>query len=106
MRAAADVEDRSEKHVAMENRLYPMRELLGDLLMQQRQPADALRQYLASLKAAPERLRSYYGAAKAAQATGDRKAAMAYYRKLARLTRSGDGDRPELREMKQALAQR
>ena len=24
---------RSEKHVAMENRLYPMRELIGDLLM-------------------------------------------------------------------------
>ena len=30
MRAAADLEDNSEKHVAMENRLYPMRELLGD----------------------------------------------------------------------------
>ena len=33
MRAAADLEDGSEKHVAMENRLYPMRELLGDMLM-------------------------------------------------------------------------
>lgn len=33
MRAAADLEDASKKHVAMENRLYPMRELLGDLLM-------------------------------------------------------------------------
>src|SRR6516162_11265288 len=31
MRAAADLEDNSEKHIAMENRLYPMRELLGDL---------------------------------------------------------------------------
>jgi hypothetical protein len=38
MRAAADLEDSSEKHVAMENRLYPMRELLGDLLMEQGQP--------------------------------------------------------------------
>jgi tetratricopeptide (TPR) repeat protein len=106
MRAAADLEDRSEKHVAMENRLYPMRELLGDLLLQQRQAADALGQYQASLKAAPERLRSFYGAANAAKAVGDRKMAMMYYRKLARLTRSGDSDRPELREMKQVLAQR
>jgi hypothetical protein len=33
MRAAADLEDGSEKHVAMENRLYPMRELLADMLL-------------------------------------------------------------------------
>ena len=38
MRAAADLEDASEKHVAMENRLYPMRELLGDMLMLQGEP--------------------------------------------------------------------
>ena len=34
MRQAADGEDGSLKHVAMENRLYPMRELLGDLLLE------------------------------------------------------------------------
>jgi hypothetical protein len=39
MAAAADLEDSSEKHVAMENRLYPMRELFGDMLMIQGQPA-------------------------------------------------------------------
>ena len=48
MRAAADLEDASEKHVAMENRLYPMRELLGDLLLEQQQPAQALKEYEAS----------------------------------------------------------
>ena len=42
MRAAADGEDGSVKHVAMENRLYPMRDLLGELLLQIRQPAAAL----------------------------------------------------------------
>lgn len=106
MRAAADLEDRSEKHVAMENRLYPMRELFADLLMVQRKPAEALKHYQASLKATPKRLRGFYGAAKAAEAAKDRKTAMSYYRKLANLTRTGDGDRPELREAKQALAQR
>src|SRR4051812_19891279 len=34
MRQAADREDRSGKHVAMENRLSPMRELLGELLLE------------------------------------------------------------------------
>ena len=64
VRAAADLEDASEKHVAMENRLYPMRELLGDMLMEHSQPTEALKEYQASMKNARERLRGYYGAAK------------------------------------------
>src|SRR6266508_1007908 len=53
MRAAADLEDSTEKHVAMENRLYPMREMLGDLLLETGQPALALQAYEASMHAAP-----------------------------------------------------
>ncbi|HEY3068257.1 MAG TPA: hypothetical protein VGL09_20905 [Methylomirabilota bacterium] len=106
MRAAADLEDGSEKHVAMENRLYPMRELLGDMLLQQGEPAAALKEYEASMKAAPERLRGYYGAAKAADAAGDTKKATDYFRKLAQLTRLADSDRVELQEMKQYLARK
>src|SRR5204862_15030 len=45
MRGAADLEDSSEKHVAMENRLYPMRELLGDMLRGYGEPAAALKEY-------------------------------------------------------------
>jgi tetratricopeptide (TPR) repeat protein len=104
MRAAADLEDGSEKHVAMENRLYPMRELLGDMLREQGQPAAALKEYEVSMKNAPNRLRGYYGAAKAADAAGERRKASAYFNQLARLTRSADGERAELREMKQYLA--
>ena len=104
MRAAADLEDASEKHVAMENRLYPMRELLADMLMVQGEAAAALKEYEASLKNAPMRLRGFYGAAKAAEASGDAKKARAYFEKLARLTRYADGDRPELRDVKQRLA--
>jgi len=106
MRAAADLEDGSEKHVAMENRLYPMRELLGDMLMLHGQPAAALTEYEASMKNAPNRLRAYYGAAKAAEASGDRKKAAAHLNKLAQLTRSGDGTRAEIRELKQRVASR
>jgi len=104
MRGAADLEDSSEKHVAMENRLYPMRELLGDMLRGYGEPAAALKEYEVSMKNAPNRLRGYYGAAKAAQDSGQAKKAGAYYKQLARLTRDADGDRPEIVELKQYLA--
>src|SRR5215813_14250523 len=104
MKTAADLEDASEKHVAMENRLYPMRELLGDMLMAQGEAAAALKEYEPSLKKAPLRLRRCYGAAKPAEASGDAKKARDYFEKLARLTKNADGDRPDLREAKQRLA--
>ncbi len=104
MRGAADLEDSSEKHVAMENRLYPMRELLGDMLRGYGQPAAALKEYEASMNNAPNRLRGYYGAAKAAQDSGQAKKASAYYKQLARLTRDADGDRAEIVELRQYLA--
>jgi len=106
MRAAADLEDGSEKHVAMENRLYPMRELLGDMLMEQQSPALALQEYEASMKGTPNRLRGYYGAAKAAEASGNKEKAAGYFNKLAQLTRNSDGDRAEIRETKQRIATR
>lgn len=106
MRAAADLEDGSEKHVAMENRLYPMRELLGDMLREQGQPAAALKEYEVSMKNAPNRLRGYYGAAKAAAAAGNQQKAATYMRSLAQLTRDADSDRTEIREAKQQLASR
>jgi len=104
MRAAADLEDASEKHVAMENRLYPMRELLADMLMTQNQPKAALTEYEASLKNTPMRLRGFYGAAKAADAVGDTKKAREYFDKLTRMTRNADSDRPELQEARKRIA--
>jgi tetratricopeptide (TPR) repeat protein len=103
-RAAADLEDASEKHVAMENRLYPMRELLGDLLMVHDQPGAALKEYEASLKNAPMRLRGFYGAAKSAEAIGDTKAAAGYFDKLVRLTKNAEGERPEIVEARKRAA--
>ncbi|HSQ04027.1 MAG TPA: hypothetical protein VLN59_08330, partial [Burkholderiales bacterium] len=103
MRAAADLEDSSEKHVAMENRLYPMREMLGDLLLELNQPALALQAYEASLHVAQNRFRGFYGAAKAAQAAGDRSKAHAYFEKLATLAGNGDSERAEVREAKAYL---
>ena len=106
MRAAADLEDGSEKHVAMENRLYPMRELLGDLLMEQQQPAQALKEYETSNESTPNRLRGLYGAAKAADLAKVQDKASTYFRKLAELTKDADYDRAEIREAKAILAKK
>jgi tetratricopeptide (TPR) repeat protein len=106
MRAAADLEDNSEKHIAMENRLYPMRELLGDLLLEQQQYAQALNEYEVSFQSTPNRLRGLYGAAKAAQGARQPEKAAIYFRKLAELTKDADADRLEIREAKAFLTRR
>ena len=96
MRAAADLEDGSEKHVAMENRLYPMRELLADMLLANGDATEALKEYETSMKNTPNRLRGWYGAARAATVVGDATKIVEYTRRLAQLTRDGDGTRPEV----------
>jgi tetratricopeptide (TPR) repeat protein len=106
MRAAADNEDASVKHVAMENRLYPMRELLGELLIQQGQAAAALRELEASLKENPNRYRALYGAARAAEMTGDRPKAVGYYEKLVALAAKADTARPETARAKTFIGAR
>jgi len=105
MRSAADREDGSEKHIAMENRLWPMRELLGELLLGMNEPAQALKEFELSLQAAQNRYRGIYGAAKAAERSGDRQTARAFYEKLVALCSHADTERPELVEAKTYLAQ-
>ena len=104
MRAAASLEDATEKHPVVPGPLVPARELLGDMLLQTGSPAEALKEFEASGRREPNRLRGYYGAARAADLSNDKGKAIAYYTKLADLTRSGDGLRPEIREAKAYLA--
>jgi tetratricopeptide (TPR) repeat protein len=106
MRAAADSEDGSLKHVAMENRLYPFRELLGELLLEMGQPAAALTEFETALKQTPNRFRAYWGAARAADAAGDRQKAFACFGKLVDLAKNADTERQEIREAKAFLARR
>jgi tetratricopeptide (TPR) repeat protein len=106
MRAAADQEDGSMKDVAMENRLLPMRELLGELLLAMSEPRQALKEFEASLESARNRYRGFYGAAQAAQRSGDSQKARSYYQKLVTVCSQADGDRPELAEAKKYLAQK
>lgn len=104
MRQAADLEDGTEKHVAMENRLSPMRELLGEMLLEADEPQAALAAFAGSLKAAPNRYRSFAGAAAAAEALGDRATARSYWQKLLALTATADTERPEMARARAFLA--
>jgi tetratricopeptide (TPR) repeat protein len=100
MRAAADGEDGSIKHVAMENRLYPFRELLGELLLEMGQPAAALNEFETALRQTPNRFRAFWGAARAADSAGDRQKASDYFGKLVSLTSNADTERQEIRVAK------
>jgi tetratricopeptide (TPR) repeat protein len=106
MRSAADAEDASEKHVAMENRLWPMRELLGELLLELKQPGPALKEFEKSLEHYPNRIRAFYGAAKAAESSGNRQKAAEYYKRLVVLTAKGDSEKKEVQQAKAFLAAR
>ena len=104
MRQAADAEDKNEKHIVTPGRVLPARELLGDLLMALKRPAEALREYEQSQQREPDRLRGLYGTAMAARAAGDEAKAARILKHLAKQVRGADGERPELQEMKQVLS--
>ena len=105
MRAAADLDDATDKHPVTPGAILPAREQLGELLLELGRPADALREYLASLTRAPRRLAGLYGAAKAARLAGNAKEASRYYAELLAIAGKGDSSRVELREAKAHVAQ-
>ena len=104
MRAAADLEDRNEKHIVTPGRLVPARELLGELLLDMKQPAAALKEFEQSQVREPNRLRSYAGAAAAAEAAGQLEVARAHHGKLVELTREADTALPEVARARTFLA--
>ena len=105
MRQAADLDDAREKNVAMENKLIPIRALLGDLYLAAGMNKEALVQFEASQQAVPNRFRTLAGAARAARGSGAAEAAKRYYRMLTVLAVGGDGNRPEISEATKYLAQ-
>ncbi len=106
MRAAADLEDRNEKHIVTPGRVIPARELLGDMLMELKQPKLALAEYQASQQREPNRFRGLYGAAVAAEASGDKALAAKYFAQVAEQTKRSDGKRPEIARARMVVASR
>jgi tetratricopeptide (TPR) repeat protein len=105
MRAAADLDDATEKHPVTPGAMLPAREQLGELLIELKQPSAALAEFEASLKRAPKRLAGLYGAAHAAKLAGNSTKAKSYFAELAEVTKSSDGSRSEVKEARTATTQ-
>jgi hypothetical protein len=105
MGAAADAEDRTDKHPVTPGPLAPARELYGAMLLDAGMAKEALAAFAATMTKEPNRFNGIAGAAKAAQALGDTATAKADYQKLVALASAADADRPALAEAKAFLAQ-
>jgi hypothetical protein len=70
LRLAADQEDAAEKHSVTPGAIRPVRELLGDLLMEMHQPKEALFAYRQVLTVAPGRRNALKGETEATRMAG------------------------------------
>jgi hypothetical protein len=105
MRGAAAREDATEKNAVTPGPVAPARELLGDLLIELKQPGAALQEYRATLQKEPNRFRAVYGAARAAALAGDSQTARTMYSQLLTICVKADRPgRPELDEARAATA--
>ena len=106
MKSAADLEDATEKSAITPGPLAPARELLGEMWLQINQPENALEQFELTLKKEPGRFRALYGAARAAQFSGNGDASQKYYRELLRVCTNADKpERSEIAEIRQVTSQ-
>ena len=105
-KAAADLEDVTEKHPVTPGELLPARELEGDLLLAVGRYPSARAAYEATLRRAPGRPRSLFGVARAAELAGDVAAARTGYRAYLSRMQQSDGARLELAIARGALSAR
>ena len=82
MKSAAELEEGTEKSAVTPGPLAPARELLGEMLLALKEPAQAFEQFEATLKNEPGRFLALYGAARAAQLSGNSEASQRYFREL------------------------
>jgi tetratricopeptide (TPR) repeat protein len=103
MSAAADAEDRTEKHPVTPGVPMPARELYGVMLLDRGKPAEALAAFEATLKKEPNRLHAYIGAAKAAEKSGDAAKAKEYYGKVVAIAANADTTRTDVADARAQL---
>ncbi len=105
MREAAELETSTPKHAVTPGPTRPAHELLGDLYMELKQPAEAMAAYKRALELYPNRLNGLLGAARTARALGDKALARTFYEELLRVA-DGGSRRPALKEAKSYVAGR
>ncbi len=100
-RSAAELEESMDKAAVTPGAVTPAREMLAELLLIEHRSKESLVEYQAVLKIAPNRFNALYGAARAAEASGDATTASGYFRKLTEVA-VGD-ERPELKMARQKM---
>lgn len=101
-REAAELETSTPKHAVTPGPTFPAHELLGDLLLEEKRPAEALAAYRRALELYPRRYNALLGAARAAAGVGDAAAARTYYEELVAV--AGASKRDSITEARSYLA--
>jgi Tfp pilus assembly protein PilF len=103
MSAAADAEDKTEKHPVTPGVPKPARELYGVMLLERGMAKDALAAFEATLKKEPNRLGAYVGAANSAEKSGDTVKAREYYEKVVAHAGTADDTRTDVTDARTFL---
>lgn len=103
MQSAAELEGSTDKPPVTPGPIVPARELFAEMLLAVNRPADALGAFEVTLQDAPNRFRSLYGAAQAAERAGDETKARTYYAKVLEGAEVAAANWPELREARSFL---
>ncbi|MHB8410998.1 MAG: tetratricopeptide repeat protein [Candidatus Acidiferrales bacterium] len=101
LRAAAAQEDTE----GVDSLAMPAHEMLGDMLLEMKKPAEAIAEYRKALAESPNRFDALYGAAQAAQLSGKTAEARGYLAQLVKICGAG-ADRPELAQARIELAKK
>ncbi|HKE49760.1 MAG TPA: tetratricopeptide repeat protein [Rhodanobacteraceae bacterium] len=102
MQEAVDLETATPKPAVTPAPTLPASELLGDLLLELKRPADAATAYRAALQRYPNRFNATLGLARALAQAGDKAGAAAAYGELLRI--AGHGTRASLGEARDFVA--
>ncbi|MFZ0848201.1 MAG: hypothetical protein WAO08_03220 [Hyphomicrobiaceae bacterium] len=103
MSAAADAEDKTEKHPVTPGVPKPARELYGVMLLERAINNEALAAFEATLKKEPNRLGAYVGAATAAEKSGDKTKARQYCERIVAIAGNADKTRTEVADARAFL---
>jgi hypothetical protein len=103
LRAAADREDATEKHVVTPGPIVPAREVLAVVLLKDGKAGEALQGFESVLTREPNRYRAIAGAMQAAERAGDSKKAAAFADRVVDQTSAADSQRPEIAQARRVL---
>lgn len=104
MSAAADAEDKTEKHPVTPGVPTPARELYGAMLLERGMANEALTAFEATLKKEPNRLGATVGAGKAAEKVGDAAKARQHYSDVVSLAKGADASRTDVADARAFIA--